>query len=266
MDTGLLEAELEVGGIRASDMMTGESESSVTMVSSDTWHEATPNDPSLNSPESTSVLPTSSNSTAAVGSISNTDDQFDDDMRQCTEFIQRTCGCIKFGGKPCSSQFSAEYYLERRAQASLLTRSELDMVLLGSIMTTVQQSDNLIHGRHKPEKRKRAHTTYMHNGTPVCQVTFGFIFGIGRKHKITNIRNHYLENGIATRVHKNSLLRPHNALSFDETTHLVKFLENYAEQHAILLPGRIPGYKRDDIKLLPSSTSKMVGTIICVGV
>ena len=100
------------------------------------------------------------------------------------------------------------------------------MVLLGSIMTTLQQSDNLLHGCHKPEKRKRAHITYMHNGTPVCQVTFGFIFGIGKKHKITNIRRHYLENGIVT---KNSLLRPHNALSFDETTHLIKFLQNYAE-------------------------------------
>ena len=31
---------------------------------------------------------------------------------------------------------------------------------------------------------------------------------------------------------------------------------NYAEQHSLLLPGRIPGYSRSDIKLLPSSVSK----------
>jgi hypothetical protein len=30
----------------------------------------------------------------------------------------------------------------------------------------------------------------------------------------------------------------------------------YAESNAILLPGCIPGYKRDDIPLLPSSTAK----------
>ena len=30
----------------------------------------------------------------------------------------------------------------------------------------------------------------------------------------------------------------------------------YVESNAILLPGRIPGYKRDDIKLLPSSCTK----------
>ena len=142
---------------------------------------------------------------------------------------------------------------------------QLGMMLLGSIMTTLQRSDYLIHGCYKPEKWKRAHTTYVHNEIPVCQATFGFIFGIARKHKIAKLTRHYLENGIANRVHKNSLFRTYNALLFDETTHLIKLLQNYAEQHVILLPGRIPGYKWDNIKLLSSSTSKMVGIIICVG-
>ena len=37
---------------------------------------------------------------------------------------------------------------------------------------------------------------------------------------------------------------------------MVRFLLNYSEQHGLLLPGRVPGYARDDIKLLPSSKSK----------
>ena len=40
--------------------------------------------------------------------------------------------------------------------------------------------------------------------------------------------------------------------------HCHQFLKSYTEENAILLPGRIPGYKRDDIKLLPSSCSKKV--------
>lgn len=44
----------------------------------------------------------------------------------------------------------------------------------------------------------------------------------------------------------------------DEITYLITFLRNYVERHAILLPGRIPGYKRDDIQLLPSCTTKTV--------
>ena len=122
--------------------MTGESETSVTMLSSDshtmlspdnTEHEATPNNVLLSSP---SVLLPSDSSKVAVESVHDGDDQIDDNLRHYIEFIQGTCGCIKSGGKHCSSQFSAEYYLERHAQASLFTRSELDMVLLGSIMTT----------------------------------------------------------------------------------------------------------------------------------
>lgn len=34
------------------------------------------------------------------------------------------------------------------------------------------------------------------------------------------------------------------------------FLSNYSELHGLLLPGRVPGYSRSDIKLLPSSVSK----------
>jgi len=60
-----------------------------------------------------------------------------DDFEVCADFVQRTCGCSKADGKPCSSLFSVEHFIDHRAQASLLTRQELDLVLLGSIMTTV---------------------------------------------------------------------------------------------------------------------------------
>ena len=36
----------------------------------------------------------------------------------------------------------------------------------------------------------------------------------------------------------------------------VTFITNYAEQHALVLPGRVPGFKRSDIRLLPSSETK----------
>ena len=34
------------------------------------------------------------------------------------------------------------------------------------------------------------------------------------------------------------------------------FISHYAEDHAVSLPGRVAGFKRDDILLLPSSVSK----------
>ncbi|XP_065913142.1 uncharacterized protein [Dysidea avara] len=59
------------------------------------------------------------------------------------------------------------------------------------------------------------------------------------------------------RVHGNTKSLHHNSLPFGVINAAVKFLQNCTEQHAILLPGRIPGYKKDDMKLLPSSSSKM---------
>ena len=46
------------------------------------------------------------------------------------------------------------------------------------------------------------------------------------------------------------------SLSMDDTNRVYQFIKNYAEDHAVSLPGRIPGFKRDDILLLPSSTPK----------
>ena len=62
--------------------------------------------------------------------------------------------------------------------------------------------------------------------------------------------------GLLPRVHGNARRLPSNALTFESIKHVVSFIENYAEDHAILLPGRIPGYKRSDLQLLPCSTTK----------
>ena len=77
------------------------------------------------------------------------------DEKVCQAFIEQTCGCKKASGRPCSSQFSVEYYLECRAQATVMTRHELDLVMLGSIMCSTRADDDVIHGRHKPVKRQR---------------------------------------------------------------------------------------------------------------
>ena len=57
-------------------------------------------------------------------------------------------------------------------------------------------------------------------------------------------------------MHGNKHRRPHNALSFEDTENLVRFLFSYAEENALLLPGRMSGYKKSDIQLLPSSKCK----------
>ena len=177
----------------------------------------------------------------------------------CKKFKQLTCGCRKVPSKkPCSELFLVEHYLELRAQSSFLTLDELDLALMGSIMCTVVRDEWVRDGRHKPVKRRRLTTMmYMHEGHEVCKKTFCFLYGIG-KDRLRSVKEHYLANGLETRVHGNTKCLPHNHNSPETISNMVKFLQNYAEENAILLPGRIPGYKRDDIKLLPSSRSKNV--------
>ena len=73
-----------------------------------------------------------------------------------------------------------------------------------------------------------------------------------------NSKASYLASGLTTRTQGNARRLPKHALKLEEVKNLVTFISNYAEKHAILLTGRIPGYKQDDIQLLPSSTTKKV--------
>ena len=65
-----------------------------------------------------------------------------------------------------------------------------------------------------------------------------------------------LNNGLTPRCHGNTCRLPANTISFVDTQRVVNFLTTYAEANAILLPGRIPEYKRTHVQLLPSCTTK----------
>ena len=93
------------------------------------------------------------------------------ELSKCNKFVEDTCGCRWAHGKPCSSVFTVEYYVTFRAQASFLTHDQLDLVLLGSVMSTVSDGD-VVAGRHKPAKRQRTALTYMHKGHHLCRIFF----------------------------------------------------------------------------------------------
>ena len=167
-------------------------------------------------------------------------------------------------------------------QCAELSRKELDLVVLGQISSLL--SNNTSTKSHRPTtSRQRSSMAFYHRGVRVCRKTFQKLHGIGTflstplklisTHKITHtgkdrfmaLKASFLASGLTTRVHGNTAHAPKNALKFDEIKNLVSFINNYAEKHAILLPGRIPGYKSDRIQLLPSSTTKKVSRYMHVG-
>ena len=185
--------------------------------------------------------------------------QHSSDEEACAAFVRCTCGCKKANRNPCSSLFTVDHYILLRAKSALLTHDELDMVLLGSIMsTTLDDSHSIRDSRHKDAKRRKVSSNFMHHGHNICKVTNAILYGIGINHWVLAIRKHYQQQGLEPRTHQNSRRLPPRTLSFDDINRIVKYLQQYAEQHAILLPGRVPGCKRDDVKLLPSSNSKKV--------
>ena len=73
---------------------------------------------------------------------------------------------------------------------------------------------------------------------------------------LKNLIIHYKVDEPTPQIHGNSNRLPKHALSLSSVEYVVRFLVNYTDQHAIPLPGRIPGYKNTDLNLLPSSISK----------
>ena len=175
-----------------------------------------------------------------------------------SSFMASECGCSKVNGKPCSKQFSLEYVASVRATCAELSHSELDMAVMGQLMAGMNTSPTVsVVAWHKEDERDKVYTALSHQGKPVCLRMFQFLHGIGKK-RLRNLMTNLKENGLTPRVHGNAKRRPKHALSLPSTEFVVRFLLSYAEQHALLLPGRVPGYSRSDLQLLPSSVTKRV--------
>ena len=108
---------------------------------------------------------------------------------------------------------------------------------------------------HAVRERKRAYTQFLHHGLHVCRKTFLFLNGIG-EFRMKAIKAAYLRDGLVPRVHGHKGRIAPNAIVLEDMRKIIQFILQYSEVNAILLPGRIPGYKRDDIQLLPSTTTK----------
>ena len=89
----------------------------------------------------------------------------------------------------------------------------------------------------------------------MCDKMFQFLHTIGETW-YKNLKKSLLTHRLPTRSHGNLKRSPAHALSLSSTEFVVRFIMNYAQQNALLLPGRVPGYSWTDIKLLPSSVSK----------
>lgn len=180
----------------------------------------------------------------------------ENDRQLVVDFLETGCGCTD----NCGTKFSVNSFMEMRIQAAEIDQyrdhvNMLDQVILGELLCLRNTSDQTERSRKPNAARKQAQTTYLIKGQQVCRETYLFCHQIKVK-RLKRLLKTYNENGLVARVHGNANKVAKNVTSFTDTQYVVKFLRNYAEQHAIYLPGRSSTVFNTNLKLLPSSDSK----------
>lgn len=169
--------------------------------------------------------------------------------QECVDkFVRESCGC-EFGSKltPCSSLFSKELIIDQREKCLELEKSELDMAVIGQLQAFNRHANSDKSARHK-------YVEFLFNGKRICRTTFLFLHTLSLK-RYRNLLVHYNQVGLVPREHGNRHKTPHNRVAYDHIEAIRTFITNFAEVHALPLPGRMPNCKSKAL-LLPSHLSK----------
>ena len=160
------------------------------------------------------------------------------------------CGCaLGTKGGPCSGQFTEQVVFFNLNNCRELSSVELDLVILPNIQA-------FTHSESIGKKRSRnPRCNFYYQSQPICKEMFLHFYGLSDS-RFRRLKEQYQNHGISPRTHGNAKRLPQNTLPQSAIEAVDTFLSNYVKENAICLPGRIPGFKNDDIKVLSSSESK----------
>jgi len=172
------------------------------------------------------------------------------------DFLRNGCGCERH----CVTKFPVDL-----VKQSHLDCLECDMycdehvnhqhlLLFGCMNSLVHNQPETIQKGHKSHARIESRSTYMFRGVEVCRKFFAVVFGCGEK-RLKNVKKRFLLDGVSPKQHGNVHQKSHSA-NFDKRLAARNFIQNFAENNALVMPGRLPNYKNPNLKLLPSSMTK----------
>ena len=87
------------------------------------------------------------------------DDKRDVDQleeRTCDDFFKNGCGCAS----KCSSYFDEGYIQSIRTETVELSRDDLDLLIMGELLTPLRSGPMTSALKHVPVERKYSHTIY----------------------------------------------------------------------------------------------------------
>ena len=89
------------------------------------------------------------------------------------------------------------------------------------------------------------------------QADLDFHHAVPEHHALTGPLVWYKEEGLGLKEKRSGgWCNNTRAHSIEDLKQTLTYITQYAEHHALVLLGRVPGFKRDDVKLLPSSETK----------
>ena len=163
------------------------------------------------------------------------------------EYFGSPCCALGPDKGPCWARAGRERFLHARQESLDLEKEELDLVVLVTLCAS----------RSLPNDASLAQSSikYQYGSMLICKSAFLFIHGIGSR-RLKKLISHYDENGLCLRTHGNARERPHNQTDGREVEKIKSFIEKFADNHAMPLPGRLPTNKDYQVMLLPSDMSK----------
>ncbi|KAK6299988.1 hypothetical protein J4Q44_G00300210 [Coregonus suidteri] len=85
----------------------------------------------------------------------------------------------------------------------------------------------------------------------------GYSSNLISRTRLTLLHQSYKENGLMPPIKKRAGTSKHRLhLKHEDLQRVVNFINNYAEDNAIVLPGHYPGHKHFGGKLLPSNVTE----------
>ena len=132
-----------------------------------------------------------------------------------------------------------------------------DMFILGIISACTRNEPMTECSRRKVQAdRQKCHSSYYFMSRFVCAKAFVWLVGISPD-KLYALAKHYKTNGqVPQQLRAGGRKNNTASLTLVDAERIVRFIKQYAEDHAVSLPGRVPGFKCDDIRLLPPSCPK----------
>lgn len=154
----------------------------------------------------------------------------------------------------CSATLSLDDITECRNNCNELSSAELDLVILGIIHSCLNCNETSI-SRRVERNCQSTRMCFFYHEKRICKKTFLFLHCL-QSYRLHSLVKHYRKNGLTLQAHGNSKRLLSSATSTETVERVVKFIKNVAEEQALLLPGRVPGFKSIDVKLLPPNLTK----------